>query len=120
MERKTQFESGEDVKAYFAAQTELWGDPRPQPPDQLWQRIETARLLNVNQPPKSRHTIAMPNFSRLEFPKISRRHNPHKVKSVSKIAKAPRIRPLPQKRYKLKNVSFLPRFFAFRDCDHLS
>src|SRR5207253_4883007 len=53
MERKTHFESEEDVEAYFAGQTELWDEPKPQPPDYLWQRIEQARLLNVNQPPKS-------------------------------------------------------------------
>ena len=70
MERKTHFESEEDVKAYFADQTELWDEPKPQPPDYLWQRIEQARLLNVNQPPKSHHAIASPDFSRLEFPKI--------------------------------------------------
>ena len=33
MERKTQFESGEDVQTYFANQTELWDNPKPQPPD---------------------------------------------------------------------------------------
>jgi hypothetical protein len=111
MERKTQFESGEDVKAYFANQTELWHDPKPQPPDHLWQRIEQARLLNLNQPPKSNHAIARPDFSRLEFPKIGRQRRPHKVKSVSKIAKVPRISALPQKRYKLKKVSSLRGLF---------
>jgi len=114
MERKTHFESEEDVEAYFAGQTELWDEPKPQPPDYLWQRIEQARLLNVNQPPKSHHAIASPDFSRLEFPKIGRQRSPHKVKSVSKIARVPRIRAFPQKRYKLKSASSLRDLFPTR------
>jgi len=107
MERKTQFECEQDVKDYFANQTELWDDPRPQPPDHFWRRIEKARLLNVDQPSRPRHTIARPDFSRLQFPKIGRQRSAHRVKSVSKIARVPRIRAFPQRRYKLKNVSSL-------------
>ena len=117
MERKTHFESEADVKAYFAAQTELWDETRPQPPEYFWQRIEQARLRNVVQPVKSHHAIARPDFSRLEFPKIGRQRSPHKVKSVSKIARVPRIRAFPQKRYKLKNVSSLRDLFSTRRHD---
>ena len=114
MERKTHFESEEDVEAYFAAQTELWGEPKPQPPEYLWQRIEEARLLNVLQPVRSCHTIARPDFSRLQFPKTGRQRSSRKVKSVSKIARVPRIRAFPQKRYKLKSASSLRDLFPTR------
>ena len=117
MERKTHFESEEDVEAYFAAQTELWGEPKPQPPEYLWQRIEEARLLNVLQPVRSCHTIARPDFSRLQFPKTGRQRSSRKVKSVSKIARVPRVRAFPQKRYKLKNVSSLRDLFSTRRHD---
>ena len=115
MERKTQFESGEDVQTYFANQTELWDNPKPQPPDHFWQRIEGARLLNVPHPIKPRHPIGRPDFSRLQFPKTGRQRSSHKVKSVSKIARVPRVRAFPQKRYKLKKVSSLRGLFFQRD-----
>lgn len=107
MERKTHFESEEDVQVHFAAQIELWEESRPQPPDYLWERMEQARLLNVRQLVKPRHAIAVPDFSCLEFPKISRQRRAHRVKSVSNIAEVPRMRAFPQKRYKLKKVSSL-------------
>ena|SRR5207248_1981389 len=117
MERRTYFESDDDVEAYFADQSELWRQPKPNPAEYLWQRIEQTRLLNALQPVKSRHTIGRPDFSRLEFPKIGRQRSPHGVKSVSKIAKVPRIRAFPQKRYKLKNVSSLRDLFSTRRHD---
>jgi len=104
MERKTHFESEDDVKAYFAAQTELWHEPSPEPPEHLWERMEEARLLNVGQPLKPRRTIAVPDFSNLEFPKIDRLHRFHRVKCISKIGEVPTIRAFPQKRYELKKV----------------
>ena len=107
MERKTHFESEDDVKAYFAAQIELWHESRPQAPQYLWERMEQARLLNVRQPLKPRHAIAGPDFSCLEFPKSDRLPNPHKLKSVSKIREVHTIRVFPHKRYKLKKVSSL-------------
>jgi hypothetical protein len=108
MEPKTHFESEDDVKAYFAAQIELWHESSPHPPDHLWERMERARLLSVGQPLKSRRTIAVPDFSNLEFPKIERVPRFYKVKTISKVGEVPTIRAFPQKRYKLKKVSSLP------------
>jgi len=44
MDRKTNFEGSEDVEGHFAAQFELWHEPRPHPPDNLFERLENARL----------------------------------------------------------------------------
>ena len=51
MERNTQFKCDGDVDAYFAAQIELWSDPKPQPPDDLWERLEQARLFRSTSQP---------------------------------------------------------------------
>ncbi len=51
MERKTQFESVEDVNSYFASQYELWEQPKPRPPRFLWERMEKA----LNRPELERY-----------------------------------------------------------------
>ena len=107
MERKTHFESDDDVEAYFAGQSELWGQPKPNPPEYLWQRIEQARLLNVRRPVKVNHPIAKPNFARLDFPKVSKKRSTYRIRTIHKIPEVPRIRASPQKRYKLRKVSSL-------------
>ena len=65
---KTHFESAADVETYFAAQIELWSEPRPQPPDCLWDRMEEARLLNA-QLVKARRRNRR-NYSAPEFPNL--------------------------------------------------
>jgi hypothetical protein len=105
MERKTHFDSEDDVEAYFAALIELWDKPKPQPPRYCWERIQQARLLSVRQPVKAYHPIARPDFSRLQFPKIGKQKSTCKVKTIHKIAEVPRIRASPQKNSKLKKVS---------------
>ena len=107
MERKTHFETEEDVEAYFAAQDELWHEPRPQPAPYLWERIEQARLLNVRLLVKAFHPLATPNFSRLEFPAVSKERRTYRIRPIHKIAEVPRMRASPQKRYKLKKISSL-------------
>jgi hypothetical protein len=107
MERKTHFESDDDVEAYFAGQNEFWGQPKPNPPEYLWQRIEQARLLNVHRPVKASHPIAEPNFARLDFPKISKKRSTYRIRTIHKIPEVPRIRASPQKRYRLRKVSSL-------------
>ena len=110
MERKTHFESDDDVEAYFAGQSELWGQPKPNPPEYLWQRIEQARLLNVGQPVKPRHTVASPDFSRLEFPRIVHQRSTHRLRDLHTIKKVPWTRARPQKGHKLKTISSLCDF----------
>ena len=107
MERKTHFESDDDVEAYFAGQNEFWGQPKPNPPEYLWQRIEQARLLNVRRPVKANHPIAKPNFARLDFPKVSKKRSTYRIRTIHKIPEVPRMRASPQKRYKLRKVSSL-------------
>jgi len=114
MERKTHFESGDDVEAYFVAQIELWDKPKQPPPPYLWERIEQARLLNVRQPVKAYHPLTRPDFSRLQFPKLSRRRNTYKVKTIRKIAEVPRVRASPQKKFKLKKVSSIRHLLSTR------
>lgn len=114
MERKPHFESDDDVKAYFAAQIELWDKPKPHPPQHFWEQIEDVHLLNARRPGKARHPIAKPNFSRLEFPTISKQPSTHRVKTIHKIAEAPRIRASPRKIYELRKISSLRDLLATR------
>jgi hypothetical protein len=88
---------------------------KEEPEDTLRKLTGWCTEVRAARPPQgSCHTIARPDFSRLQFPKIGRQRGPHKVKSVSKIARVPRIRAFPQKRYKLKNISSLRDLFSPR------
>jgi hypothetical protein len=117
MERKTHFESEADVEGYFAAQMELWDEPRPKPPRYLWERIEQVRL-NVKRPVKANHRIAKPNFAGLQFPKISKQRSTYRVKTIHKIPEVPRMRASPQRRYRLNKISSL-RDLILRDFPRL-
>jgi hypothetical protein len=110
MERKTHFESDDDVEAYFEGQSELWDQPKPSPPEDLWQRIEQARLLKARQPVSLHHTIARPDLSRLEFPRIGSQRSSHRIKDLHTIKSVPWIRARPKKGHKPKTISSFPIF----------
>ena len=43
------FECREDVEGYFAEQFELWAEPKPSPPKDVWERLEQTRVMNLHQ-----------------------------------------------------------------------
>lgn len=85
MTHKTQFESDADVERHFGALAQL--SRRPQPPDDLWDRLEQCRRVAQKRSRGAQHPVPVaPSTFRYTATKASRRHPPYRQSEIREVS----------------------------------
>jgi hypothetical protein len=96
------FKSDGDVRRHFAIQAQL--GTTPDPPVDLWERIEEARRQAVKMRAKKSHPLSQPNLASLVIPEITPARKTYPIRVVEHLASVPDVRAPLMKTYRLKGA----------------
>jgi len=96
------FKSDAEVQKYFALQAELRSTPEP--PADLWERIEMARRAAKKICARKYHALNQPDMTALVFPEIRCAQKRYPIRSVERLSAVPDVPPPRRKTHVLKEV----------------
>jgi len=96
------FKSDADVQKYFALQADL--TRTPEPPADLWERIEAARRAAKKACVEKCHPLSQPDLTSLQFPEINSTRKMHPVRLSEHLGPIPSVRLARRKTYPVKPV----------------
>jgi hypothetical protein len=96
------FKSDADVQKYFALQADL--TCTPEPPADLWERIEVAQRAAKKTRAANCHQLSQPNLTSLQFPEINSVQKIHPIRLSEHLGLVPSVRIARRKMYLVKPV----------------
>jgi len=96
------FNCDADVQKHFSLQAEFGS--RPDPPADLWERIESAQRDAKKIPATKRYPLRQPDLASFVFPEIGSETKTHPIRVVERLSAVPDVRPTAPKTHKLKRA----------------
>jgi len=96
------FKCDADVKKHFALQAEFRS--RPDPPADLWERIESAERKARKARAEKYYPLKQPDLAAFVFPEIASEPKTHPIRVVEHLNAVPDVQPTAPKTHKLKRL----------------